>query len=448
MTNSLVLDWLTIQVIVPSQFFDKRVCGYKIEREDFQTRHFKSIYTIRNLHGDEVAVLAADPHANILAFNKGLLKIINKYLYQDDFVSWLKGFLRHLDLKFCNISRIDIALDFEAFDNGLKPETFIQKFITNQFLKRDKSRFSQEGKPVEDYYDIGYKRAMREAKRQRARSRIAAADLDDLEDAPYGLIRRQKEKRADYNRVSVKGNTGSAAGIEFETLKFGSEVSAVTYYMYNKTKELKDRKMKPWIVDNWKANGWNGCGNIWRLEFSIKPSKTRKKFLRSCDIDQECGELKEEDLVTFESLDILEILPEIFAYYLEEHFVFLRNSGKARKTRMQRVSLFKNFNFAPVAIKLSEKRDSQRAAKVFTKQLMELNNELRGYDMNLAIWGNELLTYVVHNRDLHPWFLKKHPDKDLSGYRQMKHSQEAFVIGKMPVPYLGTAKMSLLLSGK
>ena len=45
--------------------------------------------------------------------------------------------------------------------------------------------------------------------------------------------------------------------------------SNVDTYLYNKTKEMQDKKYKPWIVEAWKRAGIDTSKDVWRLEFSL-----------------------------------------------------------------------------------------------------------------------------------------------------------------------------------
>ena len=58
-------------------------------------------------------------------------------------------------------------------------------------------------------------------------------------------------------------------GVEYEGVKFGSAVSAYTFKIYNKTKEIKEESLKYYILDYWKDNGFAEDDIVWRYEFSI-----------------------------------------------------------------------------------------------------------------------------------------------------------------------------------
>lgn len=339
MNNCIVLDWLTVHVKVPRIDFEAIDSTVYIVKEKMQTRHFKSIYTIYRDkdHTDEMAAFVCHPHSGILDEDSGLLKINNKYLYQQDFYEFVKSFLDHLELIFVSISRIDIALDFLRFKNNLNPENFIRRHLSGDLLKLGKSS-----------------------------GRIA------------------------YKVTSAKKN-------RMETLKFGSETSDVTYTLYNKVQELNDKKMKPWIMENWRANGWDGKKIVWRLEFSLK-SNTKAVF----EYDEHGESLGQ--ILVFKELESLLKLDKIFQYHFNKYFVFVRNVKTKRKDRCPKIELFKDkmkFNFT--AIQLSKKADADRSDKIFVKKLLQVHQELRGNDFDLGIISNELVSHTILNRGLKQW---------------------------------------------
>lgn len=341
MLYSLSLDWVQIQVIVPRKDYEFCSGVYQIKREDYQTRHFKDVFVIS--HKDEpVATLAANPHSHILDFNCGLLKIHNKFLYNHDFIFWLRQFLKGAQLTFKSISRLDIALDFTDFAYGLKPEKFIKSFLSDKIMKTGKARFKCEGS-------------------------------------------QDKETT-------------------FHYLKFGSETSDITYYLYNKSKEMEEKTLKPWIAESWAQNGYKNELPMWRLEFSLKSSKKNFVCLDGGDTF---------NMADFNLLEFANFL-QLYKMLLKKYFSFVYKGKQSRKDRMKPVTLFTNFTPLPCVIDLSKKKDSTRSSKIFARKLMELNQDLRGADFSLAVFNNELLSLFVVERDLVRWAEQKLPNFQLT----------------------------------
>lgn len=326
---------------------------YLIEDDEIQTRNFKKIYTVKDRKtGEDIAVIAAEPRSLMcMSEDTALIKITNKYLYQKNFSDFVRNLFADLRLSFMNITRLDIAYDFERFDT-MECNDFIKRVRRETYLKTLKSKFKDMGETIS--VDKGKK-------------------------------------------------TGGT-----DSMKFGLETSDVNYYLYNKTKELQQVKHKPYIHDHWKENGWEGETEVYRLEFSLKPDT---KGIPVFVIDED-GELKIENVLHYKDLSMIDEIQKVFEFHFNKHFQFVRaertDKGNWKKqSRCKAVTLFKTLTFESVKIPLSNKKDSGRSDKVFAKKLMQLNQELRGQDFDLAIAGNELFTMHIKLHDLTTWAEKK-----------------------------------------
>lgn len=337
----IAVDWLQIFVILPPNWKATENDKFSIKKEDYQTRHFKSIFTISK-DKKEIAVLACHPHSNILQTNGGLLKIINKQLYQEDLFDFVTSLLEDLEFTFRSISRLDIAMDFNRFQKNLNPEKFIENFMNKKYLKVGRAKGSTQ-------FEVN------------------------------------KE-------------------ISYTGLSFGCETSDVKYYLYNKSNEMQQVKLKPWIVEHWQANGYEDGEIVWRLEFSLKLST--KGF----------GDAKTGVMLSTKELDIIkeDNVNKLYELVFNHYFKFVYAAEKSRKDRLMKIPLLAIAKAKPIKIKLSDKTESTRSSKIFAKQLMRLNQELRGHDFNLSIMTNDLMNYFILNRKLEPWAHKKLPDFTLN----------------------------------
>jgi hypothetical protein len=341
MKNSIAIDWLQLHVCVPQKNFEAYTASkyFTIYREPMQTRNFKTIYTIKDKKGDEVAVLAAEPRNEMcMNENSGLLKIINKHLYQKNLRQYVDLLLCDLGLLFINITRIDIAYDFLQFDT-MPCKEFINGVVDATFLKSFQTKFKAMGETFS---------------------------------------------------VEKGQLTGG-----FSSIKFGQESSDTCYYLYDKTLELLQVKHKPYIHDHWKKNGWDGSKSVYRLEFSLKPI-TKGIVLLDGEI------LTFKDLSMIDRIEDMYRYCFAKHFNFVEMEITKRGNVK-KQSRSNKVVLFNELKFTPVSIELSEKKDSGRSSKIFLKALKQLNDELRGVDHDLGIVGNELFTYFAATRDLKTW---------------------------------------------
>lgn len=138
------------------------------------------------------------------------IKLANNVLYTNQWHFILGDICNALGWQCKSITRIDLACDFNYLMHGLQPELFIRKYIRNSntgYIRCGSNKFSIIGEKMEQQTSFSY-------------------------------------------------------------IRWGSRSSGVCTYLYNKSKELRETKYKPWIIERWRGAGLN-VKNVWRLEFSI-----------------------------------------------------------------------------------------------------------------------------------------------------------------------------------
>lgn len=348
MLNSIAVDWLQLHVSIPLKNYEQIKCRFfDIIKSPLQTQSFKSLYYIHDKQtGDEVAVMAAEPRNEMcMAENSAIIKIVNKYLYQKNFSHFVRFVLQDLQLTFINITRLDIAYDFEKFAT-MPVREFCHSLDANIFLKEHKCK-----------------------------------------------------SRTTKTTTSVEHGKFTGG---IESIKFGLETSKVNYQLYNKTLEMAQKVLKPWILEHWQANGYDGVNEVWRLEFSLH-SDSRGIVLPGGEI------------LNFKDIAMLDRIEDVYKHYFNQHFNFVvaeqtKRGNWKKQSRCKKVLLFDDMVMMPVKIKLSNKKDTGRSGKIFAKNLMKLNQELRGQEWDMAIAGNELMTWIIKTRNLETWAKKKLPD--------------------------------------
>lgn len=329
-------DWLQLHLKRVDKLKADFHPRYRVKTLDFSTRHFKLIQEIY-YNNRRICTITSKPHSGILDPDSLIVKFDNWLLYDKSFRPQVNEFISLNGFYFIACSRVDFCADFNVFDNGMHPETFIRKYIYRKMLKEGKAR------NIRHTFDQG------------------------------------------------------AHKHESSGLKFGSNLSEVTYYLYNKSKELREVANKPWIVATWVKGGLNTSVDVWRLEFSLKSGT---KLL----LDESTGEVN-----LFASLDILkrEYISKCFFVLYQKYFQFHWNDNKSRKDRMR---LIKLFSFTPcddVLIDTTHMRDGDRATKIFIKKLHELNNEMRGRDFYMSIEMDKYKEILIHDTGLNSWAMHK-----------------------------------------
>lgn len=330
------IDWLQLYVEMPLSDFEQNDF-FDITLQSYQTRQFKKVYEIASA-GDKLplATLAAEAHSNIMAKNTGIIKIENKCLYQSELQQWVMNLLNKLKLKLLNITRIDYYIDFQKFQGNVDPQEFINQFVSGQIVKMGKSKFQING--------------------------------------------------------SVKKT------FTYDYLKYGSKTSLVNYYLYNKSKELKEVKSKPYITKIWDKLKFDKNIDTWRLEFSIKSSQ---KIL----ID-EFG----EEISTMKDLSMLnhDISKKFINLLIGKYWRYATKENYEKDLCSTRVKLIEFFNIdlvKSVWMRISEKLTSNRMDKVFIKKLIGLKKDYGPkfdyFNDNIDIIAN----YFARTRNLN-YYLK------------------------------------------
>lgn len=228
------------------------------------------------LNGRPMAHIHYKPKMSALHTQSASIKVENSLLYSPDWYFYLHDILAALRWQICNITRVDLCADFNYFHNGRDPELFAADYLRTATKKRPS--YLRVGK--DKWHAVGTKFV--------------------------------SENKVDY-------------------LRWGTRESEVCVYLYNKSKELREKQMKPWIAREWKANGLD-VTKVWRVEFSINA-----KGLNLFDLKNGIFKpLFASDIDTQESLE------RMFHIYAAKffHFKLVQAGEKRKKANLPDVQLF------------------------------------------------------------------------------------------------------------
>lgn len=214
-TRAINLDWLELYCLesglqpMTASFFES--LGYKVNKRDYGTPIYREMFTILKDGKDWIEV-RRDPYSKkgeggFLHPLSCHIRMANEFLYTDSPIDEMRAFLIAHDFKYKSISRIDICMDFNEFDESLKVKDFIQKYVEGNISKINQSRLQLHG---EDNWT----------------------------------------KRT------------------WNSFKWGAPTSAFSTKLYNKSMELRQGKDKPYIKQAWLDAGLNIAKDVWRIEFS------------------------------------------------------------------------------------------------------------------------------------------------------------------------------------
>lgn len=328
-------DWLQASIKWVSQSIGYYSPIYKVKKLDFSTRHFSLIEELY-LRKKRIATITRKPCSPVLDPLLCIVKFDNWVLYDNLKHEIILGFFQHNGIELISISRIDFCCDFQVFDNGMKPETFIKKYVNRKLLR--------EGKSPQVAHHFG-----------------------------QGLHEHLE-----------KG------------LKFGTNNSPITAYIYNKTQEMKDKVWKPYIYQSWIDHGFDSLAIIWRIEFSVKSGGM-------LIIDTETGEVD-----IFLTLQVIadEYIYKCFFKLYERYFSFVWNDGQVRRSRMRRLNLFRFTPSPEILVPAEAMRDADRAMKIFLKKLNEFNDEMRGTDFHMNIYMQQFQRKLIEDARLQTWAMQ------------------------------------------
>lgn len=210
------LDWLEVFAIEPAprdpDYF--RASGYKVNERSYGTPQYAQMFVVAlgalPLLEVRRAPYSIKSEGGIFAAGATHLRLCNNTCYARDPVGSLLKFMQRHGYKLMNTTRLDIALDFQIFDNKCAPRVFLSDYFCGKYAKINQAKFSAHG-------------------------------IDTWESKTY------------------------------HSVKWGSESSRVTTKMYCKTLELlQSGHDKPYIRGAWSAAGLDPTRDTWRIEFSMK----------------------------------------------------------------------------------------------------------------------------------------------------------------------------------
>lgn len=306
---------------------------YEVRQIDLETKIFSKVYHI--IYGGEVVATATtDPKSPILDPALVIIKIENKHLYVSDPILLMQDFRCVFKLVFCNITRIDLFRDFNEFKYGLKPHTLIDRFVQGVYLKRGKSEFK------------------------------------------------------------IFGNSNKK--LDFSYLRFGGNTSDFQIYLYNKSKEMREVKTKPWVIERANAVGVDTSRDFWRLEVSCKSCK--KEVVKVTT-----GEVSNPDLSYFASP------VNVFEYYsalLVKYFDIRVNGGKSKTSRERKVELFSGVSDQLYILTPKNHKESNRTAKIVLRHLEKYNEFMRGESILGDLERRIFVEDYVHVHALDDYYAK------------------------------------------
>lgn len=215
MKRVIVIDWLEVFAQEPTNldinyFTDQ---GYQVEMRPYGTPQYAEVLTIYE-NKQPFCEIRRKPYSlkrdgGIFEIGDCHIRLANSVLYGIKPIDRLRAFLAAHGYRYKSISRIDIACDFNSFDNDRSVQNFINMYMQGKISKVNQNRMSAHGS---DWW----------------------------------------------------------TGRNVNSLKWGADSSPNTTKLYNKSLELRQTgEKKIYIRKYWEDAGLNNNRDVWRIEFSL-----------------------------------------------------------------------------------------------------------------------------------------------------------------------------------
>lgn len=276
MTRCVNIDWLECYCLEDSinyphnaDFFRRN--GWQVREREYGTPMYQEMFTLYDIYGEPFCEIRRAPKSDqlrggIFDPSSAHVRLCNRACYHNQAARNLQLFLEQWGFSYKRISRIDICLDFERFDYGDDPQTFLQRFVKGRYSKINQANICLHGLDMWD-------------------------------------------------------------GRCWNSVKWGAPKSMVTTRLYNKTMELQQVHDKPYIRQAWQLSGlvddWASLEKrrrdgtvykpaIWRVEFAVKSGTNNwmvvedyngdRKRIRSVRNDLNCYLTRQQVFDVFLSL--------------------------------------------------------------------------------------------------------------------------------------------------
>lgn len=341
------LDWLECYVLEDyigyphnAEYF--RAQGFRVLEREYGTPVYKEMFTVYSYEDDQPLIeVRRDPKSAIGKQVNGVLdpmaahvRLTNRSCYLPNAAAIMQQFLEQYGFHFQRISRVDICLDFEVFDYGDKPATFMDRYFRGKYAKINQANIRANGRDMWD-----------------------------------GRL---------WNSVAW-ANPKSMIGTKF----------------YNKTMELEQKADKPYIRQAWRAaglidddlrlvkferDGSERKVDVWRVEFSIK-SSTRKWFvIEDCSGRKTQLRSKPNTLDMYQSKDtMLDLFFSLAEHYF--HFKRVEYLKSSKGVAADALGTVSTDYTTDLALRYQQERKRQRKDRCSDKLLFRTNAQSTFYKL-------------------------------------------------------------------
>lgn len=302
--------------------------GVTTVKLDHGSKYWASIYDVFDTDGTLVGQLTADPHKKEVDRAACMFKADNSILYEEYALDRVIAVIHDLGLDYKGISRIDLAYDCNEYYNGLRISSLIDGYLHGRYVKIGQNT------PLL-WLNMGYygKRDRDGNFRMFNRQPVKPLTAKQKEAAEREF--RERCEECEKAGLPVPGRPAvqalnQAPAFEVGSITWGMRSQSVQVQIYDKSKELREVKMKHHIVDCWRRCGLDLERPVYRTEFRIT---NRGKMLQNC---------ASGEFFTVSANDILcqEQIEQLFFDYAEKYLCFYHADGHEKVQNSRRVRIF------------------------------------------------------------------------------------------------------------
>lgn len=391
-------DWLQLYLHKTAAFNPdwENLFGYNFVDVGHGSKVFRKIYQVVEPTGEVLGNISLDPYSNKIPASAVIFKAENNVLYQADYIERIFTFISAVGLRYRGITRLDIAYDSNELYGGLKHETLVKKYRNNEYLKIGANEYFMHCK-------AGYHLSVDKKGKKK---------LTDK--APVKTANKEGKQE---QQAQVIQNLGEH---KTNSVTWGSRSSDIQVQLYDKSKELREVKMKHYIVETWKTAGLDIEKPVYRIEIRIvnegkhiKNLKTGEKFTLSMS-----------DLVT------QELLEQLFHDYAKKCFRFYHRRDITHIQRMKEVKIFSLTNQTLIRPQRNTKRkDYTRMHKIIINTLDKHIAENAKLDNVLTHELEAVQQYLLKAYGMEKWYQEKEDEEEyrnIAGDRTKQTTQEYY----------------------
>lgn len=339
MDKCINIDWLEVYVLEPVSHpitaSDYERLGYRVVLRPYGTKIYDEVFTVYEGEFELLIVQrvpkSVESEGGVLAPGSCHIRMHNRFCYQRGCISYFRELLRELGYTFRSIKRVDICCDFQSFDSGERPDRFARKYIRGDYVKICQPKISAHG-------------------------------VDNWDSRSWN------------------------------SFSWGSPTSKCRTRFYNKSLEMREQSIKPWIVNAWIAAGADSILDVWRVEFSLV-SVSKQSWRNDSDIL----------ILSLSELDSANKLAAVFQIYASHYFRFKIYEEGKRKDRCRDKRLFvydsRWSNYEP--LDFCFQRKTTKTDKSFLRRLYRISIDEYDRAPQLSSAVNELVLYMCrHHGDV------------------------------------------------